>query len=84
MEHNLQHSKTASVTDDSGATNVCILMNGVPHLNFLKDKYLGFQAWYESSVDFKLEIYLKNHTILAEYNSFEKWKSVLNIIKSQV
>lgn len=84
MKHKLQHSKTANVTDASGATDVCIHINGIPHLKFLKKKFLGFLSWYESSVDFKLEIYLKGQTILTEYNSLEKWKAVLDIINKQV
>jgi hypothetical protein len=84
MKHKLQHSKTANVTDGSGATNVTVLINGIPHLDFLKKKYEGMLSWYESNVDFKIEIYLKNQVILTEYNSLEKWEAVLNIIRSQV
>lgn len=84
MKHKLEHSPVAAVTDDSGATDVCILINGLPHLKFLKSKYVGLQSWYASKVDFRVEIYLKGSTIKTEYNSLEKWKAVLEIINNQV
>jgi len=84
MKHKLTHSPKANVTDDSGATSVCILINGIPHLKFLKSKYLGVLSWYESNVDFRIEIYLKGQIIKTEYNSLEKWEAVLNILNAQV
>lgn len=84
MKHKLEHSVKANVTDESGATEVCINISGIPHIKFLKKKYLGVLSWYESKVDFRIEIYLKGVTIKTEYNSLEKWEAVLNIINSQV
>lgn len=84
MKSKFEHSKAANITDDSGATEVCILINGIPHLKFSKKKYIGLLSWYESKVDFKIEIYLDGVTILTEYNSLEKWKQVLDIINQQV
>lgn len=84
MKHKLKHSEKANVTCGSGTTDVRILINGIPHLKFLKSEYLGILSWYVSKSDFKIEIYLKGSTIKTEYNSFEKWKSVLDIINSQV
>jgi hypothetical protein len=84
MKHKLKHSKKANVTDESGATGVCIFINGIPHIKFLKKQYVGILSWYESDVDFRIEIYLKDTTIKTEYNSLEKWKSVLDIINKQV
>lgn len=84
IEHKLEHSLKAKITDNSGATDVCILINDIPHLKFIKEKYLGLQAWYVSSVDFKIEIYLKGTVIKVEYNSLEKWETVLKIINKQV
>lgn len=49
-----------------------------------KKKYLGILSWYASDVDFKIEIYLKGAIIKTEYNSIEKWKTVLKIINDQV
>lgn len=84
MKTKLTHSPKANVTDDSGATEVCICINGIPHIKFLKIKYLGILSWYESKNDFRIEIYLEGITIKTEYNSLEKWKSVLEIINNQV
>lgn len=84
MKHKLEHSKTAKITDDSGATDVCILIDDIPHIGFPKKKYLGYLAWYVSNTDFRIQIYLKGKTIKNEYNSFEKWKSILKIIRKQV
>jgi len=72
------------ISDESGATEVCVLINGIPHLKFIKKKYIGLQAWYESKNDFKIEIYLEGAIITTEYNSLEKWKTILNIINAQV
>ncbi len=84
-ENKFEHALVPKeILDESGTTNVCISINGIPHLNFLKRKYLGFQSWYESINDFKIEVYLEGITINLEYNSLEKWKTVLNIINSQV
>lgn len=84
-KHNLNHAlNPKSITNESGATHVDIHINGISHISFLKKKYIGRLAWYESKNDFKLEIYLKGKTILTEYNSLEKWKSVIDIIKEEV
>jgi hypothetical protein len=80
----LKHSKKANITDESGATNVCIFIDGIPHIKFSKKKFIGVLSWYESKTDFRIEIYLKGATISNEYNSLEKWKSVLDIINDQV
>ncbi len=84
MEPAFNHSLTATITDQSGAVSVNIFINGVPHLSFLKSKYLGFLSWYESSTDFRIEIYLKGVTLKTEYNSRTKWEAVLSILSSQV
>ncbi len=83
-KHKLQHSKNATITNESGATEIDIHINGISHISFIKKKYIGRLAWYESKNDFKLEIYCKGKTILTEYNSIEKWKQVINIIKEEV
>mgnify|MGYP003440852097 FL=1 len=81
LEHSLIPKE---IVDDSGATSVCISINGIQHLNFLKRKYIGLQSWYESKNDFKIEIYLDGAIILLEYNSLEKWQAILKIINEQV
>lgn len=85
MKHKLEHSLIPkSIINKSGATSVDIHINGISHISFLKKKYIGRLAWYESKNDFKLEIYLKGKTVLTEYNSIEKWKSVIEIISQEV
>ncbi len=85
MKNKFEHSLIPKeIADESGATEVCIAINGIPHLKFLKRKYIGLQAWYESKNDFRIEIYLEGATILTEYNSLEKWKAVLKFINDQV
>lgn len=85
MKHELRHSpRPKSITNESGPTHVDILINGVSHISFLKKKYIGRLAWYESKNDFKLEIYCKGKTIFTEYNSIEKWISIINILKEEV
>lgn len=84
MKHKLEHSKIAIITNESGATHVDVHINGISHVSFIKNKYIGRSAWYESKNCFKLEIYCKGKTILLEYNSFEKWESIINIIKLEI
>ncbi len=85
MKNKFEHSKIPKdIADKSGATDVCIEINSIPHLKFLKRKYIGLQAWYESKNDFRIEIYLEGATITTEYNSLEKWKFVLKFINDQV
>ena len=85
MKNKFKHSKSPKeITDESGPTEVCIFINGIPHLKFIKRKYIGLQTWYESKTDFRLEIFLEGAIIRTEYDSPEKWKSVLKIINDQV
>lgn len=85
MKNKFEHSLVPKeISDGSGATDVCILINGIPHLKFLKRKYIGLQSWYESKNDFRIEIYLEGTIINTEYNSLEKWKTVLEIINAQI
>lgn len=80
----LNHSLKAKITDSTNGPCFCICINGIPHIQFKKNKYIGMQSWYESKNDFRIEIYLKGCTIKTTYNSFEKWKTILNIINSQI
>ena len=72
------------IKNESGATDVCISINDVPDLKFLKNKYIGLQAWYESETCYKIEIILKKGKILTEYNSLEKWKTILKLIHEEL
>jgi hypothetical protein len=84
MKYKLNHSLKASITDNSDATDVCIEISGIPHIKFLKSKYIGLLSWYNSKMDFRIKIYLKGAVIKTEYNSLDKWKKVLEIINSQI
>lgn len=77
----LEHSKIPrSIEDKSGAVEVCVFINDILHLKFLKKDFVGILTWYESKVCFKIEIYTKYNTIKTEYNSIEKFKSILKIL----
>lgn len=85
MENNFNHSNIPNeITNDSGATEVCISINNIPHLKFVKSKYICLQSWYESKHCFMIEIHLKGSTLKLEYNSLEKWEKILKLISEEV
>lgn len=61
-----------------------ILINGLPHIIFPRHKRIAFQAWYEGTEKegriYKFE--LDNGEINSEYHydSFETWKTIIEII----
>jgi hypothetical protein len=59
--------------------NAVILMNGVPQLGFRVDQYVGFTTWATAD-RFCVEIVLKGGVLLAEYDTIEKLKAVLDCL----
>jgi len=53
-----------------------VKINDLPHL-CIKDRIIGYQAWIEENKWYKIEYYLKNQTILTEYDNIEKWMEII-------
>lgn len=58
---------------------VKIFINGILHLSF-KEKILAIQSWNEQNKFWKIEIQTKNTNSLIEYDSFEKWEQILELL----
>lgn len=66
---------------DASGNFIRIYINGVLHLMFKQDEFLGLESWIASTNLFYLEIYLRGLTIKCEYDSIEKWKSIIALIE---
>jgi hypothetical protein len=53
-----------------------IKIDDIPHL-VIKDRIIGYQSYNYENKWYKIEYYLKDKTILAEYDSKEKWINIL-------
>lgn len=61
-----------------------ITINDAPHLQFLLKDYIGFQSWIEPTdkYQFKIQYTFKTDTvILSEYDTRDKWLTILKHIK---
>lgn len=62
---------------------VKIHYDGLLHISFDREKFLGFQGYLDldkSRAPYCIEIILVGNTIMAEYNSREKWEQILKAI----
>jgi len=66
---------TISISGDE----VKIFINDILHLSF-KEKILALQSWNEQNKFWKIEIKTKHTSTLAEYDSFEKQKQILDLL----
>lgn len=58
---------------------VYVHINGVMHLSFVRSRYLGIQSWRMSETNqFFIEITLDGGVIVSDYDSVEKWTSILS------
>lgn len=80
MKEELNHSHSATVTSRCFPNGIHIYINDKLHLKINTHDILLVQSWYESDCDFKIELVFKDNTALIEYNSFEKWTKVLQIL----
>jgi hypothetical protein len=72
----------AQVTSSVNSTTIKIYINGWLHFCIRHTKLLGFQSWIKADVNprYFVEYYLSERSILTEYDTVEKWKSVLKIL----
>jgi hypothetical protein len=66
------------VTSKCSSVSVKVFVNGILHLHFRRDKFLGLQAWqYESEQMFYVEVLLAGGSLLCDYDRRDLWVSVL-------
>jgi len=65
------------------AYTISILINGVPHVSIKKDELIGIQSWIEHETLYFIEFTLRSGLIETEYDSKEKWLSVLKLLGSK-
>lgn len=66
-------------------TNVKIYINDLLHLSFVQSEYRGVQSWKEGTNWYCIEYYFKDSKpIKCEYDSFEKWKTILELIDKEL
>lgn len=53
-----------------------LYINNLPHL-VINDRIIGYQSYIEENKWYKIEFYLKDKTILVEYENDEHWVQIL-------
>lgn len=56
---------------------VSVYIDGVLHVRFKKDSWLGVQSWLEGEGKYCIEYYFNTRSILTEYDSKDKWLAIL-------
>ena len=56
-----------------------IYINNILHL-LITDRITSIQSWNEEDKWYKIEIQTKHNSVLLEYDSFEKWKKILELL----
>lgn len=61
-----------------------IYINDLLHLSIKVSEYIGIQSWIYpgSTTPYNIEYYTKSKKILTQYDSIEKWKTILTFINS--
>jgi hypothetical protein len=59
-----------------------IYCNGVPHVALRRSELIGFQAWKLGTdcIKYCIEFYTKTGDICCEYDTEEKWKTILKLL----
>lgn len=59
----------------------CVRIDGLLHLSFMHKRLLGIQSWInERNGSFHIELTMKGAVIECDYDNFEIFKSVLNLL----
>lgn len=60
-----------------------IYINELLHLSLRQDNLLGIQSYVfgYSQNDYRIEFYLKETTIIVEYDTKDKWEQILRLIE---
>lgn len=65
------------------ADSTKIYINDLLHL-YIADRIVAIQSWKNENTWWKIEIQTKHNTVLLEYDSFEKWKTILELIDKEL
>lgn len=69
------------ITRDKHGDYIKIYINGMLHV-CVKQKYLlGLQAWVDRPGWYVIEFTLRRNVMKVEYNTFEKWNTVLKLLE---
>lgn len=72
-----------TITCDSSGDKLKIHINGALHLS-LTTYDLQLQSWKKSKTSYWIEFTTKTGVILCEYNSLEKWKTILRLLDENI
>lgn len=61
-----------------------VFINNMLHFSISCYGILGIQTWVKGSGWFCIEIYMKEKNMLLEYDSFDKWKAVINLLNQNI
>jgi hypothetical protein len=66
------------VTSKCSSASVKVYVNGILHLYFRRESFLGLQSWqFESEGMYYLEVLLAGGSLLCDYDRRDLWVSVL-------
>lgn len=71
-----------NITIDFSTWMVRISINDITYVSYKKTLYVGFQSWMETDHQYPwiVEIYLQGQSIVLEFNSVEKWTTVIKLL----
>lgn len=62
-------------------SSFCIRIDGILHLSFVHERLLGITSWInDRNGSFHIELTLRGGTIECDYDNFEIFKCVLNLL----
>lgn len=72
---------------DCSFYKIKIYIDKILHLSIRKEDFIGLQSWIEGegeSKEYIIEYVFKTTTIVSEYDSIDKWKSILNLLDKNI
>lgn len=61
-----------------------IMINGLPCVYILRKEFCGFQSWNDDESMFVIEFYTKKNKIRTEWDTREKWETVLKALNNKL
>lgn len=61
-----------------------VFINNLLHICVVQKDIIGIQSWLEGSNWYVIEIYTTNKTIKCEYDDYEKWSKILNLLNQNL
>lgn len=76
---------TTKITCKTGPVDIRIYFDEILHLHIDKTDLICIQSWYMTKTDYRIELYFKEgNPVILEYDSMEKWKSVLKLFDEHI